>query len=356
MDSNMPSTPQSSAYPIGKPGQAWGEQEKSLWLNKQVIQRSYAKQVLALFLDPESIAANKSAIEIMPAKWCAHPEISLEFELVHYNTLAYKTLLQGASDYPVFLFKSRHWDDTKPNVLITGGVHGYETSGVQGAIRFLRTQAQQYCQQANLIIVPCLSPWGYETINRWNPNAIDPNRSFVHDPVLTPAKVQQSKVQEAHALMATLSQLAVNLDLHIDLHETTDSDNSEFRPALAARDGTRYDNWDIPDGFYLVGDSLKPQAEFQKSVINAVSAITHIAPAGEQARLIGVPIAQFGVINYPTKALGLCAGMTDATYCTTTEVYPDSPLVDDENCILAQVAAITGALDYVIKKSSRSHQ
>ena len=36
-------------------------------------------------------------------------------------------------------------------------------------------------------------------------------------------------------------------------------------------------------------------------------------------------------------------------YVATTEVYPDSPLVDDENCILAQVAAVTGGLDYIRK-------
>ncbi|MBB1271143.1 M14 family metallocarboxypeptidase [Shewanella sp. SR44-3] len=354
MDSNMLSTSQSSLYPIGTPGQAWGEQEKSLWLNQQIIQRSYAEQVLALILDSASIsafiAANtadtkaSAAIQSNP-----HPEITPELELVHYHTLAYNTLHQGASDYPVYLFKSRHWDETKPNVLITGGVHGYETSGVHGAIRFLRTKAQQYCQHANLVIVPCLSPWGYETINRWNPNAIDPNRSFTYDTDVSSDTALQSNVQEAHALMAALSKLTINFQLHIDLHETTDSDNAEFRPALAARDGKSYDNWDIPDGFYLVGDTLKPQAEFQKAIIHAVSAITHIAPAGEQARLIGVPIAQFGVINYPTKALGLCAGMTDAPYCTTTEVYPDSPLVDDENCILAQVAAITSAIDFILK-------
>ncbi|MFT4630586.1 MAG: hypothetical protein ACI8PV_001708, partial [Dinoroseobacter sp.] len=31
---------------------------------------------------------------------------------------------------------------------------------------------------------------------------------------------------------------------------------------------------------------------------------------------------------------------------TTTEVYPDSPKVDDENCIQAQVAAICSGLDF----------
>jgi hypothetical protein len=45
--------------------------------------------------------------------------------------------------------------------------------------------------------------------------------------------------------------------------------------------------------------------------------------------------------------LGLCAGMTAAPYRTTTEVYPDSPQVDDENCILAQVAAVCAGLEYL---------
>jgi hypothetical protein len=36
---------------------------------------------------------------------------------------------------------------------------------------------------------------------------------------------------------------------------------------------------------------------------------------------------------------------------TTTEVYPDSPSSDAENCNLAQVAAITGGLDYVLKNT-----
>lgn len=134
---------------------------------------------------------------------------------------------------------------------------------------------------------------------------------------------------------------------HIDLHETTDTDNSEFRPALAARDAKVQTNWNIPDGFYLVGDSENPNDEMQAAIIAAVGKVTHIAPADEQGRLIGEPITQFGVINYATKALGLCSGFSDARYNTTTEVYPDSPLVDDENCIQAQVMAVSSALDYI---------
>lgn len=188
-------------------------------------------------------------------------------------------------------------------------------------------------------MVPAISPWGYETINRWNPDAVDPNRSFRAN----------SASPEAAALMAFLESLDCEFLVHVDLHETTDTDNSEFRPALAARDGIALEVWDIPDGFYLVGDSACPVAKFQHAVVAAVEKMTHIAPADADNRLIGEPLQQHGVINYAARELGLCMGLTEAPYRTTTEVYPDSERVDGENCIRAQVAAITGALDYVLE-------
>ncbi|NRA62393.1 MAG: DUF2817 domain-containing protein, partial [Psychrobium sp.] len=220
-----------------------------------------------------------------------------------------------------------------------GGVHGYETSGVHGALRFLQSHGQRYSENFNIVVAPCISPWGYETINRWNPLTIDPNRHFIDN----------SPSEESAALIQAISALQINIDVHVDLHETTDTDNSVFRPALAARDARVQAQWNIPDGFYLVGDTDKPVFEFQKFVVENVRKVTHIAPSDDSGRLIGVTTEQEGVINYATKALGLCIGFSDSDYATTTEVYPDSPLVNDDDCILAQVAAITGAIDYVLQ-------
>ena len=97
-----------------------------------------------------------------------------------------------------------------------------------------------------------------------------------------------------------------------------------------------------------MGDSTKPQNDFQKAIINSVEKVTHIAPADDDGKLIGVPLSQVGVINYAARELGLCMGLTNAPYVTTTEVYPDSPSANDEICILAQVAVITGALNYLM--------
>ena len=136
--------------------------------------------------------------------------------------------------------------------------------------------------------------------------------------------------------------------VHIDLHETTDTDETEFRPALAARDGKPYEPGEIPDGFYLVGDSEDPQPAFQQAIIAAVAEVTHIAPADAHGEIIGSPMVAPGVINYPLRPLGLCAGITDARYRTTTEVYPDSSRATPEQCNAAQVAAACAAIDHAL--------
>lgn len=297
------------SYPIGTAGKKWGDIEKAAWLAEQIIKRSYAEEVAA------KIEALKD-----------------RFIVEQYGALSISPSL-----YPLYVVKSPNWDHNKPNVLVTGGVHGYETSGVQGAIRFLETEAKSRSEHFNFMVAPCVSPWGYETINRWNPLAIDPNRSFYAD----------SPSEEAAALMQYLESCSTDFVAHFDLHETTDTDNTEFRPALAARDALTQDNWNIPDGFYAVGDTDRPAANFQTAIIKSVEKTTHIAPPDNDGKLIGETLEQWGVINYAARALGLCMGVTNASCVTTTEVYPDSPRVNAENCIIAQVAAVTGGLAYL---------
>ncbi|AVH28784.1 MULTISPECIES: M14 family metallopeptidase [Vibrio diabolicus subgroup] len=296
-------------YPIGTPGQPWSEEERKAWLATQEVKRSYQDEVV-------------SKIDALRER----------FDVEQYGALSY-----NEARFPLFCIKTRNWDSTKPVVLVTGGVHGYETSGVHGALKFVETEAERYAEHFNIVVAPCVSPWGYEVINRWNPNAIDPNRSFYKD----------SPAEESANLMKLVATLGDVL-MHIDLHETTDSDETEFRPALAARDGIEYIEGMIPDGFYTVGDSENPQPEFQKAVIESVAKVTHIAPADENGEIIGSPVVQFGVINYPMVKLGLCGGVTNCVYGTTTEVYPDSPTVTNEECNDAQVAAVVGGLNYVL--------
>ena len=149
--------------------------------------------------------------------------------------------------------------------------------------------------------------------------------------------------------MSLVAELGMRFDAHIDLHETTDTDESEYRPAVAARDGKPFVPGSIPDGFYLVDDAGNPQPAFQQAIIKGVRKVAHIAPTDERGEIIGTPTVAPGVIHYPVKAWGLCTGITGARYTTITEVYPDSPAATPEQCIGAQVAAVRAGLDSLLE-------
>ena len=297
------------AYPIGTPGQPWGDAERAQWRARQVRQRSYADDVLTV-------------VECLRSR----------FEVETYGEVVY-----GEACFPLMAIRSRNWQSHLPTVLVTGGVHGYETSGVHGALRFVDAHAHTYAGRANLLVAPCVSPWAYERIQRWNFDALDPNSNFINN----------SPVQESAALMRLIAPLRGQFAAHIDLHETTDTDESEFGPAKAARDGKPFEAHGIPDGFYVVDDTQNPQPAFQQAIIAAVERVTHIAPADAQGEIIGSPVVAHGVIHYAMKELGLCAGISDARYTCTTEVYPDSPRITPEQCIAAQVAAVCAAVEFV---------
>ena len=301
-----------SHYPIGTPGEPWGDEERAAWRASRRVQRSYADDVVAVI-----------------------DRLRADFDVEQYGELDYP-----AGRFPLYAIRSGDWQDDLPIMLVTGGVHGYETSGVHGALQFLEQHANDYAGRANLLVAPCVSPWGYERIQRWNSDALDPNRCFHAG----------SLAQESVALMRLVAPLRERVGMHIDLHETTDSDESEFRPALAARDGTPFEPGLIPDGFYLVDDSEAPQPAFQQAMIDAVAKVTHIAPADASGEIIGSVVVAPGVIEYALGPLGLCAGITGALYKTTTEVYPDSPRATPQQCNDAQVAAVCAGIEYALEQ------
>jgi hypothetical protein len=277
----------SAFYPIGTPGRPWGAEEVAQWRSRQARQRSYRAEVV-------------DAVE----------RLAKAYEVTQYGSLDY-----DGDGYPLLAIRSRDWREDLPVALVTGGVHGYETSGVHGALLFVEREAVRYAGRVN-----------------------DPNRSFRHG----------SPAQESAALMRLVAPLRERVRVHVDLHETTDSDEAEFRPALAARDGKAFEPGEIPDGFYTVGDTHNPQPAFQQAIIAAVAEVTHIAPADARGEIIGSPAVAPGVINYPVKSLGLCAGITEAPFVTTTEVYPDSPRATPEQCNAAQAAAVCAAIDFAL--------
>lgn len=297
-------------YPIGTPGQPWTEREKQQWQQRQTRFRHYKNDVL----------------DVLQA-------LKHRYEIVQYGELRY-----GDEVYPLMAAKSKNWDDNLPVALITGGVHGYETSGVMGALHFLTDCQNEYVGNINLLVAPCVSPWAYERITRWNYEAVDPNRQFF----------PQGNAEESRALMKFISPLKGRFAVHVDLHETTDTDESEYSPALAAREGLQYQPQRIPDGFYLVSDVQNSRLDFQRALICAVAEVTHIAPAEEDGSMLGFPVVSPGVVEYDNNAYHLCATITGAPFTTTTEVYPDSAETSLQECIRAQVVTVRRAIEFAL--------
>ena len=139
-----------ATLPIGTPGQPWGAAELAEWRARQVRRRSYADDVLGVVR-----------------------RLASRFDVIPYGELAY-----AGEQFPLLALRAGAWRPGLPGVLVTGGVHGYETSGVHGALRFLEQHADAFSGRVNWLVAPCVSPWAYERIHRWNFDAVDPNRSF----------------------------------------------------------------------------------------------------------------------------------------------------------------------------------
>jgi hypothetical protein len=198
-------------YRIGTVGSPWGAPERAARLAQTTLRRSYHDDVVAPL---RALAAQPSPT----------------FAAVPYGTLSV-----DPSRYPLLALQTPAWDAAaKPSVLVTGGVHGYETSGVHGALLFAGgADAAAFAQQFNVLVCPCVSPWSYEHVERWNASGRDPNRSFGsagdhgdHGGGAPGATEEAAAVARLVASLGPARQWAC----HVDLHETTNSDEAEYMP------------------------------------------------------------------------------------------------------------------------------
>jgi len=96
-------------------------------------------------------------------------------------------------------------------VLISAGIHGDEPAGVETICSFFeKKEYRDYLQEWEVILVPCINPFGYEANTRANHEGLDLNRKFksTHPP---------QEVIFAQYLFDS------PFDLTIELHEDVDS-------------------------------------------------------------------------------------------------------------------------------------
>ncbi len=96
-------------------------------------------------------------------------------------------------------------------VLISAGIHGDEPAGVETVCSFIENnEYRKFVQEWEIILVPCINPFGYEANIRTNHDGLDLNRKFKStDP---PQEVVIAK-----------NLFDSPFDLTIELHEDVDS-------------------------------------------------------------------------------------------------------------------------------------
>lgn len=303
-------------YPIGTAGVPWQDAEISAWRNNLRRTRYYQDDVLG-----------------------ALSELWSEFDSEQYGQLDY-----GAYVYPLFGLKSKHWDEALPTLVVTGGTHGNETSGVRGALGFARDHANAYAGRANVIVVPCVNPWGYEFRQRWDPLAEDPCTSC-SEAALAP---------EGVALWRFLSAWSRQVLVHVDLHETSAADSTEFGAVEAARAGrASYEPAGAADGFYVCACQRDPRLDFQRAIVDAVAAVTPIATVYGNHERVGVqPIAN-GVVQCPDDQTAWCAATTKPMAGTMTHVCQagaNGLAGSSADCDSTQALAVCAAFDFALSR------
>ena len=144
--------------------------------------------------------------------------------------------------------------------LISAGIHGDEPAGVETICSFLESgRYKPHLDHWEIIILPCINPYGFENNTRENQDNKDLNRLFkVHSPPLE-VQLAQSTIKPSY------------FDLTIELHEDCDS-----------------------HGYYLFQKSNKPDGlELGFKIIESVKGILPINLNG----IIDNMIAEKGVIH-----------------------------------------------------------
>lgn len=316
----------------------WSEKDKLEWLSKQSFQRSYEKQVLTRIKKLTQVGDD--------LKIKSYGNLSLQGR----TELAIDGVVLSAEEYkdryPLYYAEVGDITNGKANIIVTGGTHGYEESGVYGALEFLEKEALNHLDNFNFLVFPCLSPFAYEVNQRWTHDAWDVNRSFDRSkPYVPEAQLVMDVLDEAH------KRAGRDFAAAVDLHETPDRDKV-MMPLQYQRYGIEISSDDIliPNGYYLISNASNLAPRMASHIIDAVRKVTPIAPDPE----IGGVKNDNGVIvsqgqNPTHQGLNQFYMRTLSENSFTTEIYPEihpEPKGSQE-AIAAQCATIHGILNYL---------
>lgn len=114
-----------------------------------------------------------------------------------------------AGGWDLYCLASRRKKPETPSIYLSAGIHGDEAATTEGLIEWAQANADML-RALNLLIFPCLNPWGLVNNSRRDPDGRDLNRSF-----------HTSAVPQIAAQMQWITGCA--FDLALNLHEDYDA-------------------------------------------------------------------------------------------------------------------------------------
>lgn len=320
----------------------WSEKDKLEWLSKQTFQRSYAEQVLSRIKKLDHLGGQLKTRTYGNLSLQGREELAIEGAVLSAK--------EYEKRYPLYYVEVGDITNGKPNIIVTGGTHGYEESGVYGALEFLEKDVAGYTDRFNFLVFPCLSPFAYEVNQRWTHDAWDPNRSFDRSkPYVPEAQLVMDVLDEAR------ERAGRDFAAAVDLHETPDRDKTMMPPQYQ-RYGINLTPEDIliPNGYYLLCTASNRAPAMASHIVSAVRKVTPIAPEPD----IDGEKNDNGVVTSdgmdPTlQGLNQAYMRTLSENSFTTEIYPEihpEPRGSRE-AIAAQRATVHGILDYLATRS-----
>ena len=217
-------------------------------------------------------------------------------------------ILEQISEYPVFA-ATVNVSNSECSLWINAGTHGDEPAPVEAVLRFLETPSDTLPANIQIVVTPCLNPFGYSEGRRENADGIDINWAYKRDDV--------PEVRLIKGLITDRRFTAV-----IDLHE----------------------DWESP-GFYLY-EQFRNRPSLGEAVTDRVRGVCPV----NDAPVIEEEDACQGVIHPNPEALKRREGkgvpvevFNEATdHQITTESPSGLPL---ETRVQAQLAAIDVLLE-----------
>lgn len=247
---------------------------------------------------------------------------------------------------PFLIVTNSEEGNTKPSLLLTGGVHGCDESSVTACLQVIEDMANGAYSDLDITVMPVVNPLSYVIGHRWGFNATDMDQQFN----------QSVASQEARAFFEYVLSRSKKIDVSLNLQEVQ-YPNPEFQRLITQRTGIEPTSIFRPTGSFLVSSAGK-QNDVQdiKASSMILERVSKNQPIHKHCQSTAAPNYD-GVVYDPVR-MTLTGFMTDhADHAFTAKVLTKETTADGKpqpllplDAAARQQSFVKGAIDFLMVK------